>query len=74
MAAQIEETLIDELKNTEFVIQIDESTVRDDEALLLAYVCFINKNDEIVEELLFARTLTSDTKGSSIYKKRKISL
>ena len=37
------------------------------EALLLAYVRFI-MDQEIHEELLFARTLTKDTKGESIFK------
>ncbi|KAG9484262.1 hypothetical protein GDO78_009921 [Eleutherodactylus coqui] len=48
MAADVEETPLDVLKNTEFVMQIDESTVRDNEALLLASV----HNEEVVEELL----------------------
>ncbi|XP_066438122.1 beta-1,3-galactosyltransferase 9 [Eleutherodactylus coqui] len=47
MAADVEETLLDLLKNTEFVMQIDEATVRDNEALLLAYVRFINWNEEV---------------------------
>jgi len=36
------------------------------EALLLAYVCFV-MDQEIHEELLFAKTLTTDTKGESIF-------
>ncbi|KAG9492152.1 hypothetical protein GDO78_000589 [Eleutherodactylus coqui] len=63
----MEEMLLDMLKNTEFVMLIDESTVRDNEALLLAYVCFINQNEEVVEEL-FTRNLTN-TKGSSMHKR-----
>ncbi|XP_039225088.1 SCAN domain-containing protein 3-like [Crotalus tigris] len=39
--ADVEESLIDTLKNTEFVMQIDESTIGENEALLLAYVRFI---------------------------------
>uniref|UniRef100_A0ABM5G983 Zinc finger MYM-type protein 6-like n=1 Tax=Pogona vitticeps TaxID=103695 RepID=A0ABM5G983_9SAUR len=69
MAADVEERLIDTLKSTEFVMQIDESTIRENEALLLAYVRFINGNEEIVEELLFVQNLATDTKGSSIFKK-----
>ncbi|KAG9494528.1 hypothetical protein GDO78_002054, partial [Eleutherodactylus coqui] len=69
MAADVKETLLDVLKNTEFLMQIDEAMVRDNEALLLAYVHFINRNEEVVEELLFTRILTTNTKGSSIYKR-----
>ncbi|XP_013913991.1 PREDICTED: zinc finger MYM-type protein 6-like [Thamnophis sirtalis] len=69
MAAEVEEMLIDTLKSTKFVMQIDESTISENEALLLAYVRFINRNEEIGEELLFAQTLATDTKGSSIFKK-----
>nr|XP_020653392.1 SCAN domain-containing protein 3-like [Pogona vitticeps]XP_020653393.1 SCAN domain-containing protein 3-like [Pogona vitticeps] len=69
MAADVEERLIDTLKSTEFVMQIDESTICENEALLLAYAHFINGNEEIREELLFARNLVTDTKGSSIFEK-----
>ncbi|XP_039206934.1 zinc finger MYM-type protein 6-like [Crotalus tigris] len=69
MVADVEERLIDTLKNTEFVMQIDESTIRENEVLLLTYVRFINGNEEIGEELLFVRNLATDTKGSSIFKK-----
>ncbi|XP_039199911.1 protein ZBED8-like [Crotalus tigris] len=69
MAADVEERLIDTLKNTEFVMHIDESTIRENEALLLAYVHFFNGNEEIREELLFVRNLATNTKGSSIFKK-----
>ena len=37
------------------------------EALLLAYVRFIQE-EKMVEEMLFARPLISDTKGESIFK------
>ncbi|XP_025405011.1 SCAN domain-containing protein 3-like [Sipha flava] len=46
---------------------IDESTVTDNKAILLAYVRFINERKEIVEKLLFATSLITDTKGSSIF-------
>ncbi|CAH1985764.1 unnamed protein product [Acanthoscelides obtectus] len=54
------------LQTTHFSIQLDESTLPDNAALLLAYVRFI-MNQEIYEELLFARTLITDTKGESIF-------
>ncbi|KAJ8946493.1 hypothetical protein NQ318_001768 [Aromia moschata] len=54
------------LQTTYFSIQLDESTLPGNEALLLAYVRFA-MDQEIHEELLFARTLTTDTKGESIF-------
>ncbi|CAH1997383.1 unnamed protein product [Acanthoscelides obtectus] len=58
--------LISYLQTTHFSIQLDESTLPDNAALLLAFVRFI-MNQEIYEELLFARTLITDTKGESIF-------
>ncbi|CAH2010177.1 unnamed protein product, partial [Acanthoscelides obtectus] len=54
------------LQTTHFSIQLDESTLPDNAALLLAYVRFI-MNQEIYEELLFARTFITDIKGESIF-------
>lgn len=67
MADDIENKLINYLKENNFVLQIDESTVTDNKAILLTYVRFINECKEIVEELLFAKSLTTDTKGLSIF-------
>ncbi|CAH2015032.1 unnamed protein product [Acanthoscelides obtectus] len=62
MSSGIESLLCNYLQTTHFSIQLDESTLPDNAALLLAYVRFI-MNQEIYEELLFARTLITDTKG-----------
>ncbi|XP_068246534.1 SCAN domain-containing protein 3-like [Palaemon carinicauda] len=43
-------------------LQLDESTLRDNEAILLAYVRF-NSDEGHKEEMLFARSLMTDTKG-----------
>ncbi|XP_042907472.1 zinc finger MYM-type protein 6-like [Parasteatoda tepidariorum] len=67
MAADVESKLIKFLKEGKFTLQIDESTVIDNKAVL-AYVRFINESKEINEEMLFTRTLNTDTKGSSIFK------
>ena len=67
MASDVEKTLCSILKTTEFSLQIDESTLPGNEALLLAYVRFIHE-EIMVEEMLFARALVTDTKGESIYK------
>ncbi|KAJ8019024.1 Protein ZBED8 [Holothuria leucospilota] len=65
MSTDVEDKLCSELRNTYFAIQLDESTLQDSEALLLCYVRFIHDH-EMVEEM-FARSLQTDTKGSSIF-------
>lgn len=66
MSYDIENFLCNYLQTTHFSIQLDESTLPGNEALLLAYVRFI-MDQNIQEELLFARPLTTDTKGKSIF-------
>ncbi|CAH1996338.1 unnamed protein product [Acanthoscelides obtectus] len=66
LSSDIQRFLCSYLQTTHFSIQLDESTLPDNAALLLAYVRFI-MNQEIYEELLFARTLITDTKGESIF-------
>ncbi|CAH1980987.1 unnamed protein product [Acanthoscelides obtectus] len=61
MSSDIESFLCNYLQTTHFSIPLDESTFPDNAALLLAYVRFI-MNQAIYEELLFARTLITDTK------------
>ena len=60
-------TLCSILITTEFSLKIDESTLPGNEALLLAYFRFIHE-EIMVEEMLFARPLVTDTKSESIYK------
>ncbi|CAH1986347.1 unnamed protein product [Acanthoscelides obtectus] len=66
MSSDIESFLCNYLQTTHFTIQLDETTLPDNAALLLAYVRFIMIQG-IYEELLFARTLITDTKGESIF-------
>ncbi|KAF2881118.1 hypothetical protein ILUMI_25055, partial [Ignelater luminosus] len=66
MGYDIESFLRNYLQTTHLSIQLDESTLPGNEALLLAYIRFI-MDQEIHEELLFARTLITDTKGKSIF-------
>ncbi|KAK2702783.1 hypothetical protein QYM36_018614 [Artemia franciscana] len=61
MVEDVEKQLIAHLQVKQFALQLDESTLRDNEALLLAYVRFNNEGPK--EEMLFARSLTIDTKG-----------
>ncbi|KAG8235940.1 hypothetical protein J437_LFUL015092 [Ladona fulva] len=54
-------------RTTEFALQLDESTLPGNESVLLAYVRFI-KDENLSQELLFARQLETDTKGESIFR------
>ncbi|GBP65634.1 SCAN domain-containing protein 3 [Eumeta japonica] len=61
ISSDVESFLCDYLQTPLFSIQVDESTLPGNEALLLAYVRFV-MGEEIHEELLFAKTLKTDTK------------
>uniref|UniRef100_A0A5S6QLU3 DUF4371 domain-containing protein n=1 Tax=Trichuris muris TaxID=70415 RepID=A0A5S6QLU3_TRIMR len=67
MSNDIEETLCGFLRTRSFALQLDESTLPGNEALLLAYVRFI-KDERLAQELLFAKELVTDTKGESIFR------
>ena len=54
-----------------FALQLDESTLRDNKAIPLAYVRF-KDNSRPREEMLFARSLSTDTKGETILTKLKV--
>ena len=56
MADEITGTLVAELKSTKFALQVDESTFRGSEVLLLGYVRYVSKNDETREGLLFSES------------------
>jgi zinc finger BED domain-containing protein 5/7/8/9 len=66
MAENTENTLCNILKLKKFSLQLDESTLPGNEALLLAYVRFI-EDGSLKEELLFAKQLKTNTKGESIF-------
>ncbi|GFS97807.1 protein ZBED8 [Trichonephila clavipes] len=66
MSQDVESFLCDYLQTMHFSLQLDKSTLPGNESLLLAYVHFI-MDQEHHEEMLFARTLTTDTKGESIF-------
>ncbi|CAK1578526.1 unnamed protein product [Parnassius mnemosyne] len=67
MSSDIERFKCNYQQTTHFSIHLDESTLPGNEGLLLAYVRFV-MDEEIHEELLFAKTLKSYTKGKSILK------
>jgi len=66
MADNIEETLCNMLRTTQFSLLLDESTIPGNESLLLVYCRFI-KNESLAQEFLFARQLETDTKGESVF-------
>ena len=47
-------------------MQLDESTLRDNEVILMAYVSYIHDGAP-KEEMLFAKPLETDTRGESIF-------
>jgi len=65
MVEDVEKQLIAHLHVKQFALQIEESSLRDNEALLLAYGRFNNEGPK--EEMLFARSLTTDKKGETIF-------
>ncbi|KFD66392.1 hypothetical protein M514_05786 [Trichuris suis] len=66
MAHDIEDQLVALLQSKKFSLQIDETTLQGNDALLMAYVRFWNANT-LMEEMLFARKIMSDTKGLTIF-------
>ena len=66
MAQNVEEQLCTILQGTEFSLQQDESTLPNNEFLLLAYVRFIH-DGKLCQEILFVRTLQTDAKGATVF-------
>ena len=67
MGEDVEEQLITKLRGCPFSLQLDESTICDSEALLLAYVRYVDKED-ISEEMLFCKSLETSTTAKDIFK------
>ena len=66
MGANIEEQLCEVLQKTFFCIQLDETTTSDNNALLMAYVRYID-DGKVMEELLFCKCLQTDATGQTIF-------
>lgn len=66
MAGDVEVFLSEFLVSNEFSLLVDESTLRGNKTLQLTYVRFV-KERKIIEKMLFAKTLVTDTKGKSIF-------
>ncbi|KAI6658248.1 SCAN domain-containing protein 3 [Oopsacas minuta] len=66
LAIDVEQQLCKVSQTTKIALQLDESTLRDDEALLMAYVRYIH-NDVSKEKMLFSKPLETDTRGETIF-------
>ncbi|XP_072928035.1 protein FAM200C-like [Hemitrygon akajei] len=71
MSDDFEYQLYTELQKSKFGIQLDESTVQNNEALLMAHVWFI-KNDKVYEDILFCKKLKININGKSIYEEHEM--
>jgi len=70
MGDDVERQLIEKLKTRNFSVQMDETTLRDSEAVLIVYVRYIDQG-QFAEEMLFCKKLDSTTKSIDIYKRFK---
>ncbi|XP_067137758.1 protein FAM200C-like [Centruroides vittatus] len=66
MGDDIEKQLVLKLKTRNFSVQMDESTLRDSEAVLITYVRYIERG-QFAEEMLFCKQLERTTKSRDIY-------
>ena len=66
IADDLEVQLVTILRTTKFSLALDESTVRDNEVLLLAYTRF-QHNNEFVEEMPFCKSLKTTTTGWTLH-------
>ncbi|KAI6661423.1 Scan domain-containing protein 3-like protein [Oopsacas minuta] len=62
----VESQLVQILPRIDHAIQIDVSTVRGNEALLMGYVRFVHEK-EAKEEMLFVISLPAETKAMSLF-------
>lgn len=67
MAVNVENKLISILQKCSFSMQLDESTIADNNALLMSYVRYFDENNILQEEMLFAINHFTDTTGLSIF-------
>ncbi|GFT80332.1 SCAN domain-containing protein 3 [Nephila pilipes] len=68
MSEDIEKQLVEKLKTRNFSVKMDESTLRDSEAVLITYVRYIEEG-HFAEEMLICKRLESTTTSKDIYNK-----
>ena len=66
MICDVEVQLVEIFKYTHFSIQLDDSTVGDSEALIMAYVRYAD-NGEVIEDMQFSEALETTTIAIDIY-------
>ena len=66
MTTNAQEQLVSKIRRKKFAVQTDESAVRGSEALLLAYVCYV-ENGQFMEEMLFCEELKTTNTAADIY-------
>ncbi len=66
MAKDVLNQLIRILQCSEFSLQVDETTIIDNQCLMMVYVRYFNENCQPCEEMLFTEQLLLDSKGTSI--------
>ena len=67
MSFDVLKQLVETLSISKHSLQIDESTLNDNESLLLRYVRFIH-NMQAQEEMIFVISLPADTRATTIFK------
>ncbi|XP_058019693.1 protein FAM200C-like isoform X3 [Ahaetulla prasina] len=70
MSEDIEAQLVEKLKSRSFSLLMDQSTLRDKEAVLLTYARYVDKG-EFAEEMLFCKSLETAATATDIYNKLK---
>ncbi|GFV37125.1 SCAN domain-containing protein 3 [Trichonephila clavipes] len=66
MSDDFETQLVEKLKFRYFSLQMDESTLRDSEVVLLVYARYIDKG-EFAEEMVFCESFETITSAADIY-------
>ena len=65
----INNQLIAKMRGNEFSLQLDEATTStsDKDAYLICYICFIDSDDNIVEDLLFCKLILTNCKAHQLF-------
>ncbi|XP_050526945.1 zinc finger BED domain-containing protein 5-like [Daktulosphaira vitifoliae] len=66
MADDLNDQLIEKLKEKAFGLQLDEATDINKDAHLICYIRFID-NDDMVEDLLFCKNITAGAKAQDLF-------
>ena len=68
MNGDIQTQLVEKLHSRYFSLQIDESTLRDNEVILLAYAGYIDKG-EFAEATVFCKSIETTTSATDMHMK-----